>query len=744
MPPRRIPLSFQVGPTPEAARLPETFISAEVPGAVQLDWARAQGWPPVEYLRNEPGQPPHFNAQGGIVLARDYAWMEHSFWLYRTALDFPPLAPDERLFLVCGGVDYQSEIRLDGHTLHAQEGMFTPIELDLTETARPGSRLEILVHPAPQWEISQPVKVVTFAKPLVSYGWDFHPRLVPLGIWRETYLEIRPACHLRSAETLYRLSDDLRRAEITLDVELSQPGDGFIRWTLFDPRGQPVLRQEAPSDSARLTLKAALDQPELWWPNGCGPAALYVSRVELLDEREQVRGQRESRIGFRRIRLTTYPGQWEDPALEVFPKSRHKPPLTLEVNGQAVFGKGSNLVSPDIFPGRLNAESYRPLLDLAKESHFNLIRVWGGAVTPPDEFYDLCDEHGLMVWQEFPLACARYENDPHYLKILDQESRSIIRRLRHRASLTLWCGGNELFNNWSRMTDQDLALRLLHRNCFDLDPGRPFWPTSPLCGWAHGGYTFKLEDGREVFQYFAEARYMAYTEFGVPGLIDSETICRLIPPDELFPPRPGTHWEVRHGFDAWGKDAWLQLNRQELYFGPAESLEQMVAQGQWLQAEGLRFVFEEARRQKPVCSLALNWCFNEPWPAAVNGSLVSWPARPKPALQAVAAALRPALLSARVPKFSWRPGETFRAELFLLNDSFDDLPAGKAQATLVFGENEFLMGAWQHPGAPAAQNQPGPVLEFTLPALTFDRFSLVLRDPARPQWETTYTFHFQP
>lgn len=741
---RRLPLAFDVGPTPTPDQTPEKFIPASVPGAVQLDWARAHDWPPVEYLRAEPGEEAHFSAESGIVMARDYAWMEHSFWRYRAVLDVPPLAPDERLFLVCGRVDYQCEIRLDGRLLHAQEGMFTPIELDLTEAARPGSQLDILVYPAPQWEISKPVRVITFCKPLVSYGWDFHPRLVPLGIWRETYLEVRPACHICSAETLYTLDKDFQRAEVRLEVELSQPGAGRLRWTLFDPQENPVFQQEFPCAAAELTLRADLPKPELWWPNGFGPAALYTSWVELFDEREQVTAQSESRIGFRRIRLVTYPGQWEDPDLEVFPKSRHKPPLTLEVNGQAAFGKGSNLVSPDIFPGRLNAESYRPLLDLAQEAHFNLIRVWGGAVTPPDEFYDLCDERGLMVWQEFPLACARYENDPHYLEVLDHESRSIIRRLRHRASLVLWCGGNELFNNWSRMTDQDLALRLLDRNCFDLDPARPFWPTSPLCGWAHGGYAFRLPDGREVFQYLAESRYMAYTEFGVPGLTDAATIRRLIPPEELFPPRPGTHWEARHGFDAWGADAWLQLDVQQTYFGPAESLEQMVAQGQWLQAEGLRFVFEEARRQKPVCSLALNWCFNEPWPAAVNGSLVSWPARPKPALRVVAAALRPVLLSARAPKFSWRPGEVFHAELFLLNDSLAALPAGEAQATLVFGENEFLLGNWQHPGAPANQNQPGPVLELTLPTLSFDRFSLLLRDPAHPEWDSTYTLHYRP
>ena len=174
----------------------------------------------------------------------------------------------------------------------------------------------------------------------------------------------------------------------------------------------------------------------------------------------------------------------------------------------------------------------------------NLIRCWGGAVVPPEAFHDACDELGLMVWQDFPLGCNRYEGTPEYLAVLDQESRSIIRRLRTHPSLAVWCGGNELFNAWSGMTDQDLAIRLLNRNCYDLDPERPFLPTAPVAGMAHGHYVFRDRRGDEVFQIIARASATAYTEFGCPAPADAEVLRETLPEEELFPPRPGTSWET--------------------------------------------------------------------------------------------------------------------------------------------------------------------------------------------------------
>jgi beta-mannosidase len=324
--------------------------------------------------------------------------------------------------------------------------------------------------------------------------------------------------------------------------------------------------------------------------------------------------------------------------------------------------------------------------------------------------------------------------------VLDQESRSIIRRLRSHPCVVLWCGGNELFNNWSRMTDQDLALRLLDRNCFDLDSQRPFIMTSPLSGWAHGGYQFRLHNGDEVFQYFPRAHYTAYTEFGVPGMAGIKLLERIIPEDERFPPLPGTWWQARHAFYAWdgSPDSWLELWCIEHYFGKPASLEQLVEWSQWLQCEGLKCVFEEARRQKPVCSMALNWCFNEPWPNAANNSLLSWPAEPKPSLGAVGDALRPVLASARIPKFSWEPGETFTADLYLLNDSPVNIVEGRVDAYFRVAKQTIYLLGWEHPETAANLNLPGPTLRFSLLGLPPGRMELVLRVKDHPEWDSVY------
>ena len=136
-------------------------------------------------------------------------------------------------------------------------------------------------------------------------------------------------------------------------------------------------------------------------------------------------------------------------------------PAQIELNGRKIFAKGSNWVNPEIFPGTITEKRYEELLSLALQAHFNMLRSWGGGIINKDAFFELCDRMGILVWQEFPLACNCYPDTSRYLKVLEQEATSIIRRLRKHACLAIWCGGNELFNNWSGMTSQSLPLRLL-------------------------------------------------------------------------------------------------------------------------------------------------------------------------------------------------------------------------------------------------------------------------------------------
>lgn len=724
----RYHLQWSVGFSPNAAHAPALRVPATVPGAVQLDWARAQGWGPYTYADNW----------------QDYLWMEDVYWSYLTTLEAPALQHGERLYFVCGGVDYRFQVRLNGELVHEQEGMFTPFEIELTGRVKSGDTLEVLVFPAPK-SVAEPadrVQANQSCKPAVSYGWDFHPRLIPLGIWEDTCLEVRPACHLRDAEVRYTLADDLSSADIIVQVALSEAGEGSVCWQLLDQHGACVLACETSAADAQPTFAATLDAPELWWPNGQGDPVLYTSVVQLLDAHGLCVQQRASRVGFRTVRLVMHPTAWDEPS--DFPKSRSTPPITLEVNGRRIFCKGSNWVSPDIFPGAITAETYHPLLDLAQAGHMNLLRLWGGAIINKEAFYDGCDERGLMLWQEFPLACNRYEGTPGYLKVLDQESRSIITRLRRHASIVIWCGGNELFNSWSRMTEQDLALRLLNRNCFDLDPSRPFMMTSPVMGMGHGHYVFRAADGREVYQIFANARCTAYTEFGCGGPSSAETIRNIIPNCDLFPPKPGTAWETHHAVSAWEPNSHLLLDVIEDYFGPSENLEQLVEHGQLLQAEGLKCLFEEARRQKPHAAMALNWCLNEPWPCAANMSIVNWPAEPKRAYYAVAGSCRPVLASARLPKFRWQAGDLFTPELWLLNDAPEAVANGRMEVSLRFdGEEIFLLG-WDYPALAANTNLPGPVIRFPLPATTANRLTLLLRVVDHPEMDSEYTLVYLP
>lgn len=721
MPSRRLSAapSWRVARLPAADALPvsEDWIPAAVPGAVQLDWARARGWPDLNFGQN--------------VAA--YDGLEDFFWLYRAAVPAATLAPGERLVLAGDGLDYHAEFRLEGRPVLAHTGLQTPFELDLTDAA-PGAVLEILIHPAPKrpGAPADRSQASATAKPPVSYGWDWHPRLVPLGLSEELRFEIRPAVHLRHVDFAYTLADDFSAADITVSVEAGAPC-GFA-WTLRDPDGRPVLSASAASASAGST--ATLPSPRLWWTHDQGEPALYTLEVALDAPGAD---SLTRRVGFRRVRLVMHEGAWAHPI--GLPKSRSHPPITLELNGRRLFALGTNWINPDIFPGRITAETYRPLLALARDANFNLLRCWGGAPVAKESFFGQCDALGLLVWQEFPLACNRYPDEPAYLADLDRESRAILRRVRQHPCLALWCGGNELFNSWGGMDDQSHALRLLGRNCFDLDRHTPFLPSSPLDGMAHGDYRFRTPEGRDVFQIFQQSSYTAYPEFGCPGPSPVDYLRTFIPPAELWPPRPGTSWETHHAFKVWSPDPnyWINLSAIEHYFGPPASLEQLVALGEWLQCEGYKSIYEEARRQRPKCSMALNWCYNECWPCAANNSLVNFPAAPKPAFFAVREACRPVLASARIPKFQWQPGEPFTAELWLLNTSPDPQPPGEIVASLEHDGVSTELLRWPFPGPAAGRDVPGPSVRFALPAAPrAAEFTLRLRVAGRPALDSAY------
>ncbi len=697
---------------------------------MQLDWAKAH-------------QLPDFHVGDNV---KAWAGLEDSFWTYRASLaEAPPLAPGEELFLVLEGIDYEAEVFVGAARVAQQTGLQGRIEVKLAAPLRAEAQVTVRLSPAPKSrpEPQDRSQANHSVKPAVSYGWDFHPRLIPLGLWRPAYLEVRPAVHFAVRPALeYTLDDSLSTVQGRLAVALSAPcaGDGLnVRWSCRAPDGTEAVAASAPlgAGMAGIALPFALERPVLWWPHDQGEPALYAHTVELVGADGRVLDRAQFRTGFRRVRVVMAPDQWKQPV--EFPKSRSLPPVTLEVNGRRLFVKGTNWVCPDVFPGRVTRERYARQLALVKSANLALVRMWGGAVAPQDEFYDLCDEMGLMVWQEFPLACNQYPDDPAYLEILDQESRHLIRRLQGHPAVVLWCGGNELFNFWSGMTEQSLALRLLNRNCYDLDPSRPFFATAPLEGMGHGHYVFRDPvSGRECWDYFQQSQHTAYSEFGGPGPASAARLREIIPDAEIWPPRPGTAWETHHAFNAWLPTAWLYLDTIEYYFGPVATLEDLVRHAQLLQGVGLQGLYEEARRQKPVASLAMNWCFNEPWSTAANNSLVQWPDEPKPALAWVRQACRPTLVSARIGKFSWSPGEAFGGELWLLHDASVALSDHTVTAELVLEGRIVPLTTWSFEAVAPAVNLRGPKWDVVLPDELPVQFEVRVRVLNKPEWDSSY------
>jgi beta-mannosidase len=695
---RSLMLDWQTGHHAAAGAEPERWAPAAVPGAVQLDWARAENWPPYREGNN----------------FEQYGWMEDVYWTYRAAVPAVPLGPDERLFFVCGGVDYRFTVSVDGEIRHAQEGMFTPFEIDLTDIAARGGELRVSIAPVPK-SVTQPAdraQANRSCKPAVSYGWDFHPRLIPSGIWQEAALEVRPRVHLTRAEVFCRLADDFQtacpaprsRPERVRRREPPQPP-----LARFRPGGERRERHRDALAPGQTTVAqtVALENPDLWWPHDQGTPALYTSQTELLGADGAAVGEVRRRFGVRRVRLVMHPGAWNEPS--GFPKSRSVPPITLEINGRRIFAKGANWVSPDIFPGTLTPERYREMLTLARDANMNLLRLWGGAIVQKEPFYDLCDELGILIWQEFPLACNLYPDDGDYLAVLDQESRSILRRLRPHPCVSLWCGGNELFNGWSGMTDQSLPLRLLNRNCYELAPETPFLMTSPVMGMGHGHYVFRDSGtGEEAWQLFQQAACTAYTEFGVAGPAPRQVLESFLPPGDLFPPRPG------HGLGDPPRVRRVDAQQPPVPRCDRALLRPVRDPGRPDRArtasaiEGYKGLFEEARRQKPVASMALNWCLNEPWPTAANNSLISYPCVAKPALAAVGEACRPTLPA---PGFASSPGRRARASTRSCGCSTTARVGSRrnAGAWLRTGDGtETRLLTWEYRRDPPNTNRRGP------------------------------------
>lgn len=664
-----------------------TEFPASVPGNIQKDYLEHIQYGDIHYSDR-------------INVFRE---MEDYTWRYQTKLNFQA-KPGEKVYFVSEGIDYICDILLNGSRIYSHEGMFTKIELCLDTYLAETNLLEVVIHPHPKREGAPRFtrdEADHCVKPPVGYGWDWHPRALVSGLWQEAYIETRNEQTITDCRPTYILSEDLTTAEVTFQV--SADVEPEIR--IFDAEGHVVGTGK----------HCVLENIRLWWCTGHGEPYLYTWEARTATD------VKTGHIGFRRIKLVMNGDAWSKPV--GFPMTRSTPPITLNLNGKNIFGKGSNFVTPEIYTACVTDGHYEKLVRLGVENNFNIFRCWGGAGIQKEVFYDLCDRYGMLLWVEFPLACNNYPDEPHYLQILEQEARAIVTKLRSHPSVVLWCGGNELFNSWSGMTDQSKPLRLLNKICYELDQNTPFIAASPLMGMKHGHYMFDV-NGRDLFASFQNNDATAYTEFGVPSASSEECLRSIIRPEQLDTIKPGTDWELHHALNAYYESEWLCLKTIQRYFGEELTLGQIVDYSQLLQGQGYKGVFEEARRQSPNCSMAINWDYNEPWKTAANCNIVSYPAEPKASLREIAVSLRDVVASARVPKFLWTEGEVFQAELWMLNDNGREVE-DEIEALLQIDGREISLMKWNTGKVTA--NTLGNTVNYLLPHFEDKLFKLILR-----------------
>ena len=389
-------------------------------------------WRPVELPCDAQSSP--FGLPLGELYKRDnierVRWMQDVWWVFRTTPTAPPAGQDEEVVYLFKGIDYRCHLFLNGRLLFVHEGMFSPVTVPL-ENPGAGDVLEVWLEPfTDSHERPETLK----ARYSFGRGWDFAPPLQPRGIWDEAGILLRKRMRVTGVAVGTKLRNQ-QRADITVHVDLSERvACGRVTVALDGvTRTFPIVNAD------RLTLPLNIPSPALWWPNGAGEPRLVELDV-ILDAPGRETEPYRQKVGLRELERVACEGQGAEDM-----------PLQLVVNGRPIFLKGVNWVPPDACLGSITRERYETFLRRFQEAGVNFVRVWGGGLAEKDSFYELADELGLMIMQEFPLACQQLARTPAFFKLLQQEASAIINRLKSHPSVVIWCGGNEHYHYWDNV-----------------------------------------------------------------------------------------------------------------------------------------------------------------------------------------------------------------------------------------------------------------------------------------------------
>ncbi len=602
---------------------------ATVPGTVHTDLLAAGRIPDPFLGVNE--------TQVQWVAERDWAW-SRSFHV-----------PDEllvrgRVELVFEGIDTVATVLLNGEEIARSDNMYIPLRVDVKGVLCAGeNRLEVRIDSpqrvrrerAAEEGLNLPEAFDQAAaylrKAPYSFGWDWGPALPTSGIWKPVCIHAYDA---RIADVWPRISlaEDFCSAELTVEMQIdaSVEFEGEIE-ALFSGHGHEIpvrKRVKAPAGTSLQKLLIRVEKPELWWPNGLGGQPLYDLRVRLRSGSVEIdSGSR--RVGFRHVELVREP----DERGESF---------FFRVNGHPVFAKGANWIPDDVFLPRVTREDLSRTLSMAREAHMNTLRVWGGGVYESEDFYDLCDEMGLLVWQDFIFACGLYPDHLDWFReSVRGEAEANVKRIRGHACLALLCGNNENHQGWyewgwkkSGKYDRFYGERLYHEVlpdvCLRLAPEVAYWPGSPFGGETPNSqeqgdmHYWGVWHSQEPAEGYEQLTCRFLSEFGFEAGPPMKTVREFAGDGELRPDSPVmlAHEKCTKGPEKLGRYL-------ETEFGaPTGDVAQWVWRSQYVQAHCVGTALRHTRRRFPDCGGVLFWQLNDCWPVT-SWSCMDHKCRPK-------------------------------------------------------------------------------------------------------------------
>lgn len=617
-------------------RLPNRY-PAVVPGVVHTDLMR-QGLIDNPYIGlNERG----------------VQWVDKEDWIYETTFQMTDNLSDYAHIDLCfDGLDTYADVYLNDTKIIEANNMFRQWRTSVKSLLKSDKNvLRVYFHSPvkidmPKWEQHPHLygaandqsengglldrKLSVFARKAgYHYGWDWGPRLVTSGIWRDVYLEawndIRISnIHLRQRDV------NARKAVVTdvVEVEADHDIDNAVITVIDKGNGRNLSTKKCKLHKGTNTIPVefTIKNPRLWWCNGLGKPELYTLTTNISVNGRQM-AKTENRIGLRSVKLI------------MDPDADGNRQFYFTLNGVPVFVKGTNYIPQDNFQTDVTPERYRQTLKDAILANMNMIRVWGGGIYENDLFYDLCDEMGLMVWQDFMFACSTYPAEGAWLENVRQEAIDNIRRLRNHPSIILWCGGNECMDAWynwgwkSRMEktnpegarivgqQQELlyydVLREVTQEQIPDDiytVGSPFTVRGKGSDGINGDRHFYGVGHRRmpVSSYNQEKAHF-FSEYGMQSFPEYASVMR-------FAPDTTTHhitselmmWHQRGGTEANKVIEWYVNNE----YGTPKNFRQFLYASQLLQGDAMRTAIEAHRREMPHCMGSLLWQHNDCWPVA--------------------------------------------------------------------------------------------------------------------------------